>query len=144
MRSARRHGQLKWITEISVTPLLDLVFILLFAFMVALPLVSRTDTLLSPSTPSPSATSAATAPTPTETFTLTLLHSDALTWNGADLPPMSLETRLIDAVRSSPNLGVIVEMPPDLPVSRLITPMAALQKAGVKSTAIRLTPPSTP
>jgi biopolymer transport protein ExbD len=140
MRHARNHNQLKWFTEISVTPLLDLVFILLFAFMVALPLVSQTDSLLT-STP---ANSAAPAPTPGETITLSLLPSDSVLWNGAEMPVISLETRLTDSLLTQPNLGVIIEMTPDLPVSRLISPMAILQKTGVQSTAIRLTPSTVP
>ena len=140
MRHARHHNQLKWFTEISVTPLLDLVFILLFAFMVALPLVSQTDSLLT-STP---ANSAAPAPTPRETITLSLLPSDAILWNGAEMPAISLETRLTDSLLTQPNLGVIIEMTPDLPVSRLISPMAILQKTGVQSTAIRLTASTVP
>jgi biopolymer transport protein ExbD len=140
MRHARNHNQLKWFTEISVTPLLDLVFILLFAFMVALPLVSQTDSLLT-STP---ANSAAPAPTPGETITLSLLPSDSVLWNGAEMPVISLETRLTDSLLTQPNLGVIIEMTPDLPVSRLVSPMAILQKTGVQSTAIRLTPSTVP
>ena len=140
MRHARNHNQLKWFTEISVTPLLDLVFILLFAFMVALPLVSQTDSLLT----SPRANSAAPAPTPSETITLSLLPSDSVLWNGAEMPVINLETRLTDSLLSQPNLGVIIEMTPDLPVSRLISPMAILQKTGVQSTAIRLTPSTVP
>jgi biopolymer transport protein ExbD len=140
MRNSRRHGQLKWITEISVTPLLDLVFILLFAFMVALPLVSRTDSLLSP----PSANSAALVPSPNDTITLSLLPSDSLIWDGAEVPLSTLETRLIETLRTRPGLGVILEMPPDLPVSRLVSPMASLQKAGIQSTAIRLSTLSVP
>jgi biopolymer transport protein ExbD len=140
MRHARNHNQLKWFTEISVTPLLDLVFILLFAFMVALPLVSQTDSLLT-STP---ANSAAPAPTPGETITLSLLPSDSVLWNGAEMPVINLETRLTDSLLSQPNLGVIIEMSPDLPVSRLVSPMAILQKTGVQSTAIRLTPSTVP
>lgn len=140
MRHARHHNQLKWFTEISVTPLLDLVFILLFAFMVALPLVSQTDALLT----SPSANSAAPTPTPSETITLSLLPSDAILWNGAEMPVISLETRLTDSLLTQPNLGVIIEMTPDLPVSRLVSPMAILQKTGVQSTAIRLTPSTVP
>ena len=140
MRHARNHNQLKWFTEISVTPLLDLVFILLFAFMVALPLVSQTDALLN-STP---ANSAAPAPTPSETITLSLLPSDSVLWNGAEMPLISLETRLTDSLLTQPKLGVIIEMSPDLPGSRLVSPMAILQKTGVQSTAIRLTPSTVP
>lgn len=134
MRYMRNHNQLKWFTEISVTPLLDLVFILLFAFMVALPLVSQTDSLL---TPSP-IRSAAPAQTPKETITLSLLSPDSIRWNGSEMPEISLETRLAESLRNQPNLGVIIEVSPDLPVSRLVSPMAILQKTGVQSTAIRL------
>lgn len=134
------HGELKWITEISVTPLLDLVFILLFAFMVALPLVSRTDSLLTtPQAPVRPATSALPAPTPDNTLTLTLTLTGSFFSQGIEYPLTELHPQLVEAVRNRPGLGVILEMPPELPVTRLLEPMSTLQKAGVQSTAIRLT-----
>lgn len=135
MRHARRHHQLKWVTDISVTPLLDLVFILLFAFMVALPLVSQKDSLLT----SPSTNSTTPSPAPQDTITLTLLPSNAISWDGADFTVAQLEARMLETLRTRPTLGVILEMPPDLPVSLLVSPMNALRNAGVQSTAIRLT-----
>lgn len=140
MRKGQHHGQLKWITEISVTPLMDLVFILLFAFMVALPLVSRTDRLLTAPTPVRPATSALTAPTPDHTLTLTLSLTGSFFSDGIEYSMEKLQPQLLEAVRNRPTLGVILEMPPELPVTQLLEPMAVLQKAGVQSTAIRLTP----
>lgn len=140
MRKGQHHGQLKWITEISVTPLLDLVFILLFAFMVALPLVSRTDSLLTAQAAVRPATSALPAPTPDNTLTLTLTLTGSFYSQGIEYPLTELHPQLLEAVRNRPALGVILETPPELPVTRLLEPMATLQKAGVQSTAIRLTP----
>jgi biopolymer transport protein ExbD len=140
MRKGQHHGQLKWITEISVTPLLDLVFILLFAFMVALPLVSRTDSLLTAQAPVRPATSALPAPTPDNILTLTLTLTGSFYSQGIEYPLTELQPQLFEAVRNRPALGVILEMPPELPVTRLLEPMSTLQKAGVQSTAIRLTP----
>lgn len=142
MRQGRHHGQLKWVTEISVTPLMDLVFILLFAFMVALPLVSRTDSLLT--APVRPATSASAAPAPLDTRTLALPPAGPMLWEGAEVSAEELEPRLIEALKQQPSLGVILEMPSDLPVSRLLAPMTLLQKTGVQSTAIRLTPATAP
>jgi biopolymer transport protein ExbD len=140
MRKGQHHGQLTWITEISVTPLLDLVFILLFAFMVALPLVSRTDSLLTAQAPVRPATSALPAPTPDNILTLTLTLTGSFYSQGIEYPLTELQPQLFEAVRNRPALGVILEMPPELPVTRLLEPMSTLQKAGVQSTAIRLTP----
>jgi biopolymer transport protein ExbD len=134
MRHARRHSHLKWINEISITPLLDLVFILLFAFMVAVPMVVQNNLAQSADVTQ----SAGAAPTPSKTITLTLLPSNSMVWDGAKIPPDSLETRVTEAIASNPGLGVIIETNPDLPVSRIVSPMATLQKTGVQSTAIRL------
>jgi biopolymer transport protein TolR len=139
MRHARRHTQLKWITEVSVTPLLDLVFILLFAFMVALPLVSRSDHLLDSSPPLPQSLSPAA---PADVLTLSLLSTGSILWDKDELQPAALESRLLTALESRPGLGVILEMAPDLPVSRLSSVMGTLNSAGVRSTAIRLLPAS--
>jgi biopolymer transport protein ExbD len=134
MRHARRHGHLKWINEISITPLLDLVFILLFAFMVAVPMVVQNNLAQSADVTQ----SAGAAPTPGKTITLSLLPSDAILWDGTKIPADNLEIRVTEAIASNPGLGVILEMSPDLPVSRIVSPMATLQKTGVQSTAIRL------
>jgi biopolymer transport protein ExbD len=134
MRHSRRHGQLKLITEISITPLLDLVFILLFAFMVALPLVSQSDALLQPA----STVSGSMKQPPIKSTTVIVNGPDSLLWNGQSVTPAQLESSLRDEIRLQADLGVILQVEQQLPIASLVGAMTTLQKAGVQRTAIRL------
>ncbi len=136
MRLSRRHRR-QLVAEISVTPLLDLVFILLFAFMVALPLVSRSDALLGGQPPS-SSSSSAIAAEPQEIVSLRIHHSGELDLEGEFLSLEALEARLrTDWLVSNPDLGVRVEVPPEQPVSKLAEVMTMLARAGVRRASFK-------
>lgn len=141
MRLTRQHHR-KLVAEISVTPMLDLVFILLFAFMAALPLVSRSGALLDPR--APAAALPAIATEPAEIAHLKIHDSGKLTLDGELLTLDAAEERLrADRLAANPQLGVRVEIPPGQPVSKLSEVMAALARAGVRRTAFQTaeTPP---
>ena len=136
MPRPRRHTHLRWLTEISVTPLLDLVFILLFAFMVALPVVSRSDALF----PSASkvANPAAAPDTPPETAILNLNRGGSLLWQGQPMDWPAIPALIATALKRQPELGVLVIVPPDQTVSNLAKVMSLLATTGVRHTAIEV------
>lgn len=132
MRIARPHHR-KLLAEISVTPLLDLVFILLFAFMVALPLVSRSDALMG-AVPEAGTT---TARPPAQVVTLRVLSSGGLALEDEVLSTGEVEQRLqAGLLPSQPDLGVRVEIAGDMPVSALTEVMVLLAGAGVRRTTV--------
>lgn len=137
MPRPRRHHHLRWLTEISVTPLLDLVFILLFAFMVALPLVSRSDALFPPSENRMSAS--ATSAAPTDIATLTMDRQENLSWQGQSTGWSEIPDLIASALQRQPQLGVLVMVPSDQTVASLAKVMSVLSKAGVRHTAIEVT-----
>ena len=104
MKRSRTH-QLRLATEISITPLLDLAFILLFAFIVAAPLIADKDLL---SLPVGTASPATESP---ETITvLTLLATDDFEWDGDLLSAADLQSRAAQAVAENPDVGVVVQL----------------------------------
>jgi biopolymer transport protein TolR len=129
-RWTNRH-QPRLITEISVTPLLDLVFVLLLVFMVAAPLMNQ-DASIS----LPVSESAGPADVPTEVVRLTLNRENVLTLDGLSATRDELVDRLKTLLATRPSLGVVVEIHRDLPVQTLVDLMDGLTAAGVKKTSV--------
>jgi biopolymer transport protein ExbD len=122
-----------------VTPLLDLVFILLFAFMVALPLISGSDSLFPPSPSIAAETRAKTDPA--EMATLSLAPNGDVVWQGEPTRWTDVPGLIEAAVAQQPQLGVVVEVPPDQTVANLAKMMNLLVTAGVQRTAIEVKAP---
>jgi len=131
MKRIRRSGQLQLVTEISTTSLLDLVFLLLFSFMVAVPLM-RWHTL-NAELP---ITVGATSSNPVEVLTLTVHANGTLDWNGVNLKIEDLEAHARTEISRQPRLGVVVRIGSGQPVAALLGPMQALLRAGVIKTSV--------
>ena len=127
-RHSNRH-QLRLITEISITPLLDLVLVLLFVFLLAAPLL-KADKVL-PATAPPLKESA-----PAETMKLVMHRDQSVTLNGAMLAQADLPTALKQLAERRPGLGIEVRMHRDLPVQQLVQTMQVLNAAGIQQTAV--------
>lgn len=131
MKRIRRSGQLQLVTEISTTSLLDLVFLLLFSFMVAVPLMRWHAHQADSFVPESGATS-----NPVEVQTLTVRTDGMLDWQGTILTMDELEARAKNELSRQPSLGVVVRIGSGQPVSALIGPMQALLRAGVRNTSV--------
>jgi len=144
MRYQRRASKLKLITEISITPLMDLVFILLFAFMVAVPLVTQFD--VSRQAARAESKLATTPPAPEETFTLGLTEEGTFFWAGNPIAFEALPSEVKQALETMPALGVVIHLHPDRSAQDLVRLMTLLDDVGVSRTAIQLTtaPTATP
>jgi biopolymer transport protein ExbD len=136
MRYPRRASKLKLITEISITPLMDLVFILLFAFMVAVPLVTQYDVS------GPSAVlgrEMVAPPKEGETVILAVGEDGGLSWAGGALSVEALPAVVLQALAVRPELGVILQLHPSRSAEELVRLMNLLDEAGVSRTAVQLT-----
>jgi biopolymer transport protein ExbD len=136
MRSQRRASKLKLITEISITPLMDLVFILLFAFMVAVPLVTQHELALSSTISGPLPPTS--PPSPAATFTLSVSEDGSFQWADAPVLFEALPSIIKQSLAAQPQLGVILELPPNRPAQDLVRLMNLLDDLGVTRTAVRL------
>ncbi len=130
----KRHSnqrQLRLITEISVTPLMDLELVLLFVFLLAAPLLKAGKV-----TPAPTIPAAAAVAAPAESLTLVTHRDLSVTLNGAMLARTDLPAALKQLAASRPGLGIEVRMHRDLPVQQLVETMQLLEAAGVTKTAV--------
>ncbi|MFN0075322.1 MAG: ExbD/TolR family protein [Prosthecobacter sp.] len=130
-RHSNRH-QLRLITEISITPLLDLVMVLLFVFLLAAPLL-KADKSMQVAAQPPVATR---TPAPAETMTLVVNHDQSVTLNAAMLARADLPASLKLLAERRPGIGIEVRIHRDLPVQQLVETMQLLETAGIQKTAV--------
>jgi biopolymer transport protein ExbD len=133
-RASTRH-QPRLITEMSVTPLLDLVFVLLFVFMVAAPLLkSQPEIDLAATAAQTQESSEGGAPE--ITVDLTVAADLTLSLAEKSVAEADLPIVISEILKGEPETGVIVRMDRKLAVEHLIRLMGILDAAGVKHTAV--------
>lgn len=128
--SQHRH-QLRLIHEISITPLLDVVLVLLFVFMLAAPLFQDAQALQLPF-----AGGAAASAAPKDVVTLSVDATQTMQLAGRVVPMSALQNEVAAIVKSRPAVGVLVQVHRELPVQLLIDLMAVLKNAGVQKTSV--------
>lgn len=128
--SQHRH-QLRLIHEISITPLLDVVLVLLFVFMLAAPLLHDASALQLPF-----AGGAAAGAAPKDVVTLSIDASQTIRLAGRAVPMSALKTEVTALVQQRPAVGVLVQVHRELPVQVLVDLMAVLKTAGVQKTSV--------
>ena len=131
MKRRTPERQLRLITEISVTPLLDIVFVLLLVFMITAPLLKNEASLLLPV-----ATTTAREAPPKRVITLAVDQAQAVTLDGQPLARAELTGALTKIAAESPDTAVMVQIHRDLPVQSLVEIMDELNSAGVKKTSV--------
>jgi len=132
MKRISNQRQLRLINEISITPFLDVVLVLLFVFVLAAPLI-KTNPAWLPAAPS-AAPSTATAPS--EKNTLLVNRDLSVTLNGAMLARAALPFSLKQIATHTTGAGVEVRMHRDLSVQQLVEIMGVLEAAGIQKTAV--------
>ena len=130
----RRYSQRQTLTslsEINITPLLDLAFVLLIIFMITTPLLENSANLVIPS-------SGANNPAvdPKRVQTVSIDRSETVKLNNEIVDVEMLTRRLLDLRRSNPDLAVIIRPDRELPVQKLVALMDALQRAGITKVGI--------
>lgn len=131
MKRVLNQRQLRLLTEINITPMLDLVLILLFVALLAAPLVKR-DKVLTPPAPA-----AQLGESPPKSSVRLFVHKDqSVTLDGAMLARADLPSALKQLVSQRPGAGVEVRMHRDLNVQQLVEVMDLLEDAGIRKTAV--------
>ena len=130
----RRHSQrqsLSTLSEINITPLLDLAFVLLIIFMITAPLLENSVSLVIPSS------GAANAPVnPAEVQTVSIDRQETIRFNNESVDTQTLVARLTELKRANPDVAVVIRPDRDLPVQKLISLMDALQSAQITKVGI--------
>jgi biopolymer transport protein ExbD len=131
MRRFSDRPTLQTLTEINITPLLDLAFVLLIIFIITTPLMEKSVNLEVPT--SGEANQSVDSST---VQTIGIDRDNVITLNDeiVDLP--TLETRLISLHTDKPDTPVIVRPDKSLSVQQLITVMDVLQRAKISKVGV--------
>jgi biopolymer transport protein ExbD len=132
MKRISNQRQLRLINEISITPYLDVVLVLLFVFVLAAPLVKTNPSWL----PAAQSSAPSTTAAPAEKTTLLVNRDLSVTLNGAMLARAALPFSLKQIATRAPDTGVEVRMHRDLSVQQLVEIMGVLEEAGIQKTAV--------
>ena len=129
-RYSQRHN-LSTLSEINITPLLDLAFVLLIIFMITTPLLENSMNLIIPSS------GAANAPVNTaKVQTISIDRRETIKINDKTVTAAALVARLTELKRANPDVAIVIRPDRDLPVQKLISLMDALQRAQISKVGI--------
>src|SRR4030095_5064932 len=129
-RYSQRQG-LSTLSQINITPLLDLAVVLLIIFMISTPLLEISMNLVIPS-------SGATNP-PIKSGQVQIVsidRSDTIRFNDQVIDLGLLTTRLTELKESNPDVAVVIRPDRELPVQKLIALMDALKQAQITKVGI--------
>jgi biopolymer transport protein ExbD len=131
MRRYSQRNNLTTLSEINITPLLDLAFVLLIIFMITTPLLENSVNLVIPSS------GAINAPVnPAEVQTISMDRAEMIKLNNEQIDPETLATRLVELKRANPDVAVVIRPDRELPVQKLVGLMDALQRAEIAKVGI--------
>lgn len=129
-RYSQRQG-LSTLSEINVTPLLDLAFVLLIIFMITTPLLESSMNLVIPSS------AAANRPIKSAQVQIVSIdRSDTIRFNNQVVDLKSLTARLTGLKQTNPDVAVVIRPDRELPVQKLIALMDALKQAQITKVGI--------
>ena len=135
MRRFSDRNAMHTLSELNVTPLLDLAFVLLIIFMITTPLLENSMDLVVPT----SAT-AKTEINPALVQTVSIDRNDVLKLNEQVVTADDLEGRLQQLRRETPGLAVVVRPHKELPVQNFVRVMDLLHKAGITKVGVMTRP----
>lgn len=129
-RYSQRHS-LSTLSEINITPLLDLAFVLLIIFMITTPLLENSVNLVIPSS------GASNAPVnPAQVQTISIDRQETIRFNNERVDAETLLTRLTELKRANPDAAVVIRPDRELPVQKLIALMDTLQRAQITKVGV--------
>ncbi len=131
MRRYSQRQSLSSLSEINITPLLDLAFVLLIIFMITTPLLESSMNLIIPSsgTPNPQVNAS-------QVQTISIDRSEIIRFNNQVVDSNALTAQLIELKRGNPNVAVVIRPDRELPVQKLVALMDALQRAEITKVGI--------
>ena len=119
------------LSELNVTPLLDLAFVLLIIFIITTPLLENSVNL---SIPSSGAANAAVDPAKVQTISID--RAEALKFNNEPVDAVTLVARLDALKLANPDAAVVIRPDRELAVQKVIALMDVLQRARISKVGI--------
>src|ERR1700722_12180989 len=133
-RFSDRHS-LHTLSELNVTPLLDLAFVLLIIFMITTPLMENSvDLIIS----TRDAAKHAVHPGPGQSAAIN--REGLIKLNEAPATPQQLETELVALKDAKREIAVVIRSHKELPVQKLIDVMDAVQRAKITKVGVVTNP----
>jgi biopolymer transport protein ExbD len=131
MRRYSQRQSLSSLSEINVTPLLDLAFVLLIIFMITTPLLENSMSLVIPS-------SGATNPpiNSSQVQTVSIDRNETIRFNNQAVDLEALTTHLAQLKQANPEVAIVIRPDRELPVQKLITLMDTLRRAQITRVGI--------
>ena len=133
-RFSDRHS-LHTLSELNVTPLLDLAFVLLIIFMITTPLMENSVDLVIPTSEA-----AKHAVDPSAVQTIGINREGLIQLNNAPTALTQLEGQLAALREARPEVAVVIRSHKELPVQKLIDVMDAVQRAKITKVGVVTTP----
>ena len=131
MRRYSQRQSLSTLSEINVTPLLDLAFVLLIIFMITTPLLESSMNLVIPSS------GATNRPiNSSQVQTVSIDRNETIRFNNQVVNVETLTTQLIQLKQANPDLAIVIRPDRELPVQKLITLMDTLRRAQITKVGI--------
>ena len=131
MKRYSNRSNFSTLSEINVTPLLDLAFVLLIIFMITTPLLENSVNLSIPSS------AAANAPiSQSKVQTISIDRNATIKFDNEIVEPDTLVTRLVELKRANPDVAIVIRPDRELAVQKLVTVMDSLQRAGITKVGI--------
>lgn len=131
MKRYSQRQNLSTLSEINITPLLDLAFVLLIIFMITTPLLENSVNLIIPSSAASNAPAKAG-----QVQTISIDRREAIKINDKTVSASDLVARLTELKRANPEVAIVIRPDRDLPVQKLISLMDGLQRAGINKVGI--------
>jgi biopolymer transport protein ExbD len=131
MRRFADKNAFSTLSEINVTPLLDLAFVLLIIFIITTPLMEKSVDIVLPSNKA-----AANAVDPHAVQTITLDSKELLSLNGTATTLDDLTAALAALKQQRADAAVVIRSHKDLPVQKLVDVMAAVQRAQISKVGV--------
>ena len=131
MRRYSQRQSLSTLSEINITPLLDLAFVLLIIFMITTPLLESSMNLVIPS-------SGARNPPikSTRVQLVSIDRAETIRFNNQVVDLEALTAQLTELKQTNPDVAVVIRPDRELPVQKLITLMDALKQAQITKVGI--------
>ena len=137
MRQARNRHSLSSLSELNITPLLDLAFVLLIIFMITAPFLAESANLIIPSSKASNE-----AIDPSKVFTVSIDKNLSTELDGKAVEQQALPTEIRRLQDLHPEMGVIIKAHHQLQVQELVGLMDAIRAAGVAKVGV-VTKPAT-
>ncbi len=135
MRRFTDKHALHTLSELNVTPLLDLAFVLLIIFMITTPLMENSVDLVLPTSDA-----AKNQVNPSAVQTIAIDQNESIELNGQPTSLEQLEAQLAALKVEDAEVGVVVRAHKDLAVQKLMNVMDAVQRAQIKKVGVVTNP----